>query len=123
MKSGFWLVEFERMIDIGSWGSVCRIKKCVFDFLSIVDLMDDEDRWDLMGRDIRLRSTFLYCDFNQVISNAPKEEKQPLIDLANKLFQSIEELDYAVQIRSISLTQDRYDDAALVLKEVMTLMP
>eukprot|EP00268_Persea_americana_P047336 TRINITY_DN49259_c0_g1_i1.p1 TRINITY_DN49259_c0_g1~~TRINITY_DN49259_c0_g1_i1.p1 ORF type:complete len:112 (+),score=26.76 TRINITY_DN49259_c0_g1_i1:165-500(+) len=111
------------MIDIGSWGSICRIKKCVFDFLSILDLMDDEDRWDLMGRDIRLRSTFLYCDFNQVISNAPKEEKQPLIDLANKLFQSIEELDYAVQIRSISLTHDRYDDAALVLKEVMTLMP
>lgn len=79
-------------MDIGSRGSVCRIKKCALDFLSIVDLMDGEDGWDLMRRDIRLKSTFLYCDFNQVISNAAKEEKQPLIDLANKLFQSIEEV-------------------------------
>ncbi|RWR72676.1 Photosystem II PsbQ [Cinnamomum micranthum f. kanehirae] len=111
------------MMDIGSRGSVCRIKKCALDFLSIVDLMDGEEGWDLMRRDIRLKSTFLYCDFNQVISNAAKEEKQPLIDLANKLFQSIEELDYAVQIRCISLTQDRYDDTALVLEEVMSFMP
>ncbi|KAJ8643533.1 hypothetical protein MRB53_005281 [Persea americana] len=110
-------------MDIGSRGCVCRIKKCALDFLSIVDLMDGEDGWDLMRRDICLKSTFLYCDFNQVISNAAKEEKQPLIDLANKLFQSIEELDYAVQIRSISLTKDRYDDTALVLQEVMSFMP
>lgn len=33
------------------------------------------------------------------------------------------QLDYAVKIRSISLTQDRYDDAAIVLQEVMSSMP
>lgn len=82
----------EKMVDIASWGCICRIKKCAFEFLSIVDLMDYEDRWDLMGRDIHLKSTFLYCDFYRVISNAPKEEKRPLIDLANKLFHSIEEV-------------------------------
>ncbi|KAL5993527.1 hypothetical protein ACLOJK_014452 [Asimina triloba] len=73
-------------------GSACRIKKCVFDLLSIGELIDDEDSWDLVGRDLRLRSTFLYCDFNQVISNSPDEQKKKILtDLANKLFYYIEE--------------------------------
>ncbi|XP_058090406.1 photosynthetic NDH subunit of lumenal location 3, chloroplastic-like [Magnolia sinica] len=114
---------FEKMIDMESRGSACRIKKCAFDLLSIGDLIDDEDSWDLMGRDLRLKSTFLYCDFNQVISNAPDEQKKPLTDLANRLFYYIEELDRAVKIRSISLTQNRYNDTAVVLQEVMAFMP
>ncbi|RWR92879.1 photosynthetic NDH subunit of lumenal location 3, chloroplastic-like protein [Cinnamomum micranthum f. kanehirae] len=106
-------------------GSAYRIKKCATDLLSVGDLIEDdeEDSWDLMGRDIRLKSTFLYCDFNQVISNAPQELKKPLLELANKLFHYIEELDNAVKIRNISLTQSRYEDAALVLQEVMSVMP
>eukprot|EP00262_Sarcandra_glabra_P000643 TRINITY_DN10781_c0_g1_i1.p1 TRINITY_DN10781_c0_g1~~TRINITY_DN10781_c0_g1_i1.p1 ORF type:complete len:112 (+),score=13.50 TRINITY_DN10781_c0_g1_i1:276-611(+) len=111
------------MVDIESRGSACRIKKCAFDLLSMGDLMDDEDSWDLMGRDLRLKSTFLYCDFNQIITSAPVDQKKPLTDLANKLFYYIEELDHAVKTRSISLTQNRYNEAAVVLEEVMSLMP
>ncbi|XP_077246386.1 photosynthetic NDH subunit of lumenal location 3, chloroplastic-like [Tasmannia lanceolata] len=111
------------MVDVESKGSACRIKKCAFDLLSIGELMDDEDSWDLMARDLRLRSTFLYCDFNHVISTAPDDQKKPLTDLANRLFHYIEQLDRAVKIRSISLTQDRYSDTALVLQEVILLMP
>nr|DAD36023.1 TPA_asm: hypothetical protein HUJ06_006663 [Nelumbo nucifera] len=80
------------MVDIESSGSANRIKKCAFDLLSMGDLMDDEDSWDLIGRDLRLRSTFLYCDFNQVISRASEEQKKPLTDLANRLFHYIDEV-------------------------------
>uniref|UniRef100_A0A5B7BRB0 Uncharacterized protein n=1 Tax=Davidia involucrata TaxID=16924 RepID=A0A5B7BRB0_DAVIN len=107
-------------------GSAHRIRKCAFDLLSIGgDLMDDDDAdsWDLMGRDIRLKSTFLYCDFNQMISSAPQDQKKTLTSLANKLFTSIEELDHAVKIRSITLTHDRYNEAAVILQEVMAHMP
>ncbi|KAF8378903.1 hypothetical protein HHK36_030252 [Tetracentron sinense] len=111
------------MVDMGSRGSACRIKKCAFDLLSMSDMSDDEDSWDLMGRDLRLKSTFLYCDFNQMISSAPNDQKKTLTDLANRLFYYIEELGHAVKIRSVPLTQNRYKDAAVVLQEVMATMP
>ncbi|WOL09795.1 photosynthetic NDH subunit of lumenal location 3, chloroplastic-like [Canna indica] len=109
-------------------GCVYRIRKCVVDLLSMEDdLMDedeDEDAWELMGSDLRLKSTFLYCDLNQVISNAREERKKVLTDLANKLFYYMEELDNAVKSRSISSTQVCYNDTVHVLQEVMAaLMP
>lgn len=90
---GLWELSKEKM-NIEWKGSAYRIKKCATDLLSVGDLIEDdeEDSWDLMGRDIRLKSTFLYCDFNQVISNAPQELKKPLLELANKLFHYIEEV-------------------------------
>ncbi|KAJ4974944.1 hypothetical protein NE237_008118 [Protea cynaroides] len=109
-------------MDVRSRGSVNRIKKCAFDLLSIGDMSDDENSWDLMGKDLRLKSMFLYCDFSQVISNAPEEQKKTLSDLANRLFHYMEELDHAVKIRSIPLTQNRYNEAAHVLQEVMAIM-
>ncbi|KAL0012596.1 hypothetical protein SO802_007704 [Lithocarpus litseifolius] len=79
------------MVDVELRGSAHRIKKCACDLLSIGgDLVDDDDSWDLMGNDLRLKSTFLYCDFNRMISSAPRDQKKPLTELANKLFCSIE---------------------------------
>ena len=81
------------MMDVELKGSAYRIRKCAFDLLSIGDdLMDDDESWDLVGSDLRLKSTFLYCDFNQMISSAPQNQKKTLIALANKLFCSIEEV-------------------------------
>lgn len=81
------------MVDVELRGSAHRIKKCACDLLSIGgDLVDDDDSWDLMGNDLRLKSTFLYCDFNRMISSAPRDQKKPLTELANKLFCSIEEV-------------------------------
>lgn len=82
------------MEDMIYKGSVLRIKKCALDFLSLEeDLMDDdEDSRELMGRDLRLKSTFLYCDLNLVISNSRDEDKKTLTDLGNKLFYFMEEV-------------------------------
>ncbi|KAF7133529.1 hypothetical protein RHSIM_Rhsim09G0077600 [Rhododendron simsii] len=115
---------YVKMMDVEFKGSMYRIRKCVFDLLEIGDdLMDDDDSWDLVGRDLRLKSTFLYRDFRKVISSAPEDQKKCLTELANKLFCSIEELDEAVKIRSITLTHDRYTEATGILHEVMELMP
>ncbi|KAE9450798.1 hypothetical protein C3L33_17301, partial [Rhododendron williamsianum] len=130
---------YVKMMDVEFKGSVYRIRKCAFDLLAIGDdLMDDDYSWDLVGRDLRLKSTFLYCDFRKMISSAPQDQKKGLTKLANKLFCSIEEvckfiapysyfpalqLDEAVKIRSITLTHDRYTEAAGILHEVMELMP
>ncbi|XP_020263831.1 photosynthetic NDH subunit of lumenal location 3, chloroplastic-like [Asparagus officinalis] len=106
-------------------GSVYRIKKCAFDFFSMEDDLvdDDDDSWELMGRDLRLKSTFLFCDLNQVIASSCDEyQKKTLTDLANKLFYCMEELGHAVESRSISLTQEHYNGTAIVLQEVMTAL-
>ncbi|XP_004297769.1 PREDICTED: oxygen-evolving enhancer protein 3, chloroplastic-like isoform X1 [Fragaria vesca subsp. vesca] len=113
-----------KMVDMQSKGVGCRIKKCACELLSLgSDLMDDAYSWDLMGRDIRLKSMFLYCDLSQLISNVPKDQKKALTEVGNKLFSSIEELDHAVKIHSIPLTRDRYNEAGVILQELLVLMP
>ncbi|KAI3982937.1 hypothetical protein MKX01_010420 [Papaver californicum] len=100
------------MAGIVSNGGVYRIRQCALDLLSIVDLMDGE-----------LRSTFLYCEFKQIISKAAEDEKKPLINLANRLLCSIEELNYAVKLRDSTSMESRYFDTARVLEELMALLP
>ncbi|KAJ6809736.1 photosynthetic NDH subunit of lumenal location 3, chloroplastic-like [Iris pallida] len=123
------------MEDMEWKGSVYRIKKCAFDLLAMEeDLFDnDEDDgnaedgdgfwWEMMARELSLKSTFLYCDLNRIISGAFEgDRKKALTDLANRLFYFMEELGCAVKRRSISLAQVHYNDAALVLQEVMAAL-
>lgn len=116
------------MEELKCKGNVFRIKKCAFDLLSmekdLIDLEDDYFWWELMGRDLRLKATFLYCDLNHVISYSHDEHKRNLTDLANRFFRYMEELDDAMKSRSISSAQICYSDAALVLREVVaSLIP
>ncbi|KAL8100634.1 photosynthetic NDH subunit of lumenal location 3, chloroplastic-like [Apium graveolens] len=107
-------------------GSANRIRSCACELMSIGDdLMDDNESWDFVGRDLQLKATFLYCDFDKVISGAPEDHKRSLTELANRLFCSIEELDLAVKVQSIQQAQNRFSDLALVLEEVVEsdLMP
>lgn len=107
-------------------GCVCRMRNCVLDLLSMEEDLEeeeDEETWELMSTTLRLKSTFLFCDFNQVISSARDERQKALLtDLANKLFYNLEQLDGAVKSRSMSVTQSRYTDAALVLQEVTAVL-
>ncbi|URE27041.1 Oxygen evolving enhancer protein 3 (PsbQ) [Musa troglodytarum] len=74
-------------------GRVHRIRKCAVDLLSMEDdLIDaeEEDGWELTGSELRLKSTFLYCDLHRVISGAGEERKKALTLLADKLFYRLE---------------------------------
>ncbi|XAR53199.1 hypothetical protein NMG60_11021652 [Bertholletia excelsa] len=105
-------------------GSAHRIRKCAIELLAIgSDLMDDDDSWDLIGKHLQLKSAFLYCDFNKMISKAPQHQQKALTQLANKLFCSIEELDHATKEGNIPLTHDRYNEVAVVIQEVMAFIP
>lgn len=76
-------------------GSAIRIRRCACELLSIGDdLMDDEESWDLVRRDLQLKSTFLYCNFSKVISDAPEDQKKSLTKLGNRLFSLIEEVSF-----------------------------
>lgn len=84
-------------------GSVHRIRNCVLDLLSMEeDLMEeDEETWELTEASLRLKSTFLYCDLSQLISNARDESKKLLADLANELFYHMDQVNLLLFIKCL----------------------
>ncbi|CBI20497.3 photosynthetic NDH subunit of lumenal location 3, chloroplastic [Vitis vinifera] len=115
LKKGLYIA------DVGTKGRMLRLKKYAFDLIALEDLMD-KDAWNYFTKYLRLKSTFMYYDFDKLISAVPVDEKQPLTDLANRLFDCVEKLEDAVKIRDISQTESRYKDTKTVLQEVMDRM-
>ncbi|XP_039127065.1 uncharacterized protein LOC120263255 isoform X2 [Dioscorea cayenensis subsp. rotundata] len=119
-------------------GSVQRIKQCANDLMVLMEEEivvhkeeeeeeeeeevkeeDGEICWDLMGRDLILKSTFLFCDLTNVLSNAPLHHKANLTLLANNFLFYIDELGQTVKKRSITGMKICHQDAALALNQLM----
>uniref|UniRef100_A0A0F7CYI9 Photosynthetic NDH subcomplex L 3 n=1 Tax=Habenaria pantlingiana TaxID=1498489 RepID=A0A0F7CYI9_9ASPA len=107
--------------NIGPEGSAYRIKHNAFDLLGWGDLLG-KNAWSPLKKYLQLKSTIMYYDFDTVITGASEEQKQPLTDLANRLFSSFEKLEEAVKMKDDSGTRWRYDETKVVLKEVMERM-
>ncbi|KAL5208719.1 hypothetical protein ABZP36_033154 [Zizania latifolia] len=107
-------------------GCLCRIKNCAVELLSMEeDLVTDldDDSMDLVGRDLRLKTTFLYVDLSRVISCSESDERREALTLlANKFFYFMEELTDAVTSRSVSIMTVCYGDAAQALREVVAFL-
>ncbi|KAL5211513.1 hypothetical protein ABZP36_022360 [Zizania latifolia] len=116
-----------RGVELELMGCLCRIKNCAAELLSSMeeDLVTelDDDSMDLVGRDLRLKTTFLYVDLCRVIScDESDERREALTLLANKFFFFVEELTDAVTSRDVSVMKVCYSDAAQALREVVAFL-
>uniref|UniRef100_A0A0F7GY65 Photosynthetic NDH subcomplex L 3 n=1 Tax=Masdevallia picturata TaxID=125444 RepID=A0A0F7GY65_9ASPA len=107
--------------NIGPEGSSYRIRQNAFDLLGWGDLLERK-AWNYLKKYLQLKSTIMYFDFDTVITGASEEKKQPLTDLANRLFSSFEKLEEAVKMKDDDIARSRYDETTIILKEVMEKM-
>nr|O22591.1 RecName: Full=Oxygen-evolving enhancer protein 3, chloroplastic; Short=OEE3; AltName: Full=16 kDa subunit of oxygen evolving system of photosystem II; AltName: Full=OEC 16 kDa subunit; Flags: Precursor [Onobrychis viciifolia]AAB81994.1 oxygen-evolving enhancer protein 3 precursor [Onobrychis viciifolia] len=81
----------------------------------------DQKLGHMFINDLRLRASYLRYDLNTVISSKPKEQKQSLKESsAGKLFQDIDNLDYAAKLKSAPQAEKYYADAVSTLNDVLS---
>ncbi|SPT18634.1 unnamed protein product [Triticum aestivum] len=111
------------MADIGpSFAAhAYRVRSSAFDLLALEDLLGKEAS-NYVNKYLRLKATFIYYDFDKLITATDPDAKPPLLDLANRLFHSFEKLQAAVTTKDDADIGSCYADSKLILQEVMTRM-
>ncbi|CAN6452087.1 unnamed protein product [Victoria cruziana] len=70
-----------------------RAKDSAKDIVGVKSFIDKK-AWPYVMNDLRLKATYLRYDLNTIIAAKPKDEKQPLKELAGKLFSTIDNVSF-----------------------------
>lgn len=99
--------------------AVARAKESAKDIINVKGQIEKK-AWPFVRDDLRLKAEYLRYDLKTIISAKPKEEKQALKDLTGKLFQDINNLDYAAKIKSSSEAEKYYAQTVSTLNDVLS---
>ena len=117
MKNGIYMADIGPSFAAHAY----RIRSSAFDLLALEDLLGKEAS-NYVNKYLRLKATFIYYDFDKLLTAADANAKPPLLDLATRLFDSFERLQAAVTTKDDADIGTRYADTKLILQEVMTRM-
>ncbi|KAK4271382.1 hypothetical protein QN277_020084 [Acacia crassicarpa] len=96
-----------------------RAKESAKDIINVKELIDKK-AWPYVQNDLRLKAEYLRYDLNTVISAKPKDQKKSLKELTSKLFDDINNLDYAAKIKSTSQAEKYYAETVSTLNDVLS---
>uniref|UniRef100_A0A0F7CZ89 16 kDa subunit of oxygen evolving system of photosystem II n=1 Tax=California macrophylla TaxID=337344 RepID=A0A0F7CZ89_9ROSI len=95
-----------------------RAKVSAQEIVGVKSLVEKK-AWPYVQNDLRLRASYLRYDLNTVIAAKPKEEKKSLKELSGKLFETINNLDYAAKVKSSSQAEKYYAETVSALNDVL----
>ncbi|CAA7046973.1 unnamed protein product [Microthlaspi erraticum] len=98
--------------------AAARAKESAKEIINVKSLIDKK-AWPYVQNDLRLRASYLRYDLNTVISAKPKGEKQSLKELTGKLFETIDNLDYAARSKSSTDAEKYYSETVSSLNNVL----
>uniref|UniRef100_A0A0F7GZM8 16 kDa subunit of oxygen evolving system of photosystem II n=1 Tax=Erodium foetidum TaxID=337372 RepID=A0A0F7GZM8_9ROSI len=98
--------------------AAARAKESAKEIVSVKSFIDKK-AWPYVQNDLRLRASYLRYDLNTVIAAKSKEEKKSLKELTGKLFQTINNLDYAAKVKSSSEAEKYYGETVSSLNDVL----
>lgn len=99
--------------------AAARAKESAKEILNVKSQIDKK-AWPYVQNDLRLRAEYLRYDLNTVLASKPKEEKKPLKQLYDKLFQTISQLDYAAKTKDSPKAEKYYAETVAALNDVLS---
>ncbi|KFK28703.1 hypothetical protein AALP_AA7G035700 [Arabis alpina] len=69
--------------------------------------------------DLRSKASYLRYDLNTIISSKSKDEKKSLKELSTKLFDTINNLDYAAKRKSTADAEKYYSETVSTLNDLL----
>ncbi|KAL0873677.1 hypothetical protein Bca101_023382 [Brassica carinata] len=98
--------------------AVARAKESAKEIVNVKSLIDKK-AWPYVQNDLRSRASYLRYDLNTIISSKPKDEKKALKELTGKLFETINNLDYAAKKKSTPDAEKYYSATVSALNDVL----
>ncbi|CAH2078383.1 unnamed protein product [Thlaspi arvense] len=98
--------------------ATARAKESAKDIINVKSLIDKK-AWPYVQNDLRLKASYLRYDLNTIISSKAKDEKKSLKELTGKLFDTINNLDYAAKNKSTPMAEKYYAETVSTLNDVL----
>ena len=95
-----------------------RVKDSAKEIVGVKEYIDKK-AWPYVQNDLRNKAEYLRYDLKTVISAKPKDEKQSFKALAQKLLDSISNLDHAAKVKSTPEAEKYYAETVSTLNDVL----
>ncbi|KAL1834290.1 hypothetical protein ACET3Z_003941 [Daucus carota] len=98
--------------------AAARAKESAKEIINVKEFIDKK-AWPYVQMDLRLRASYLRYDLNTVIASKSKDEKKSLQALTGKLYNVIDDLDYAAKTKSSTKAEKSYAETVSKLNDVL----